>query len=274
MTPPPAATCPVCGAAVAPGTDRCGRCGALSGEHRVCYGCGARAEVVEKGGVWTCAACGRPRVPMEKPGVARSGRERAVLASVEQAHKRSIVTKGLGIAALVLDALIAPVLAIAALAGFTALSVAIAIATALVAVAAFVAFARARAAATEARAGMREAIGLVALDVMRARGGLSARELAEQLGVPVAEAEAALDRLPARDDVSVESVVDDRSIDGQVRYRIAASAVSIRPPGPAAPARIDTNARTLSLEEMADDEQREFDARLQAAIEKKKLETK
>jgi predicted RNA-binding Zn-ribbon protein involved in translation (DUF1610 family) len=274
MTPPPAATCPVCGAAIVPGTDRCGRCGTLSGEHRVCYGCGARAEVIEKAGVWTCAACGRPRVPMEKPGVPRSGRERAVLAKVEQAHKRAIVAKGLGIAAIAADVFVGLVLAIAALAGFTALAIAIAIVTALVAASAFVAFGRSRAAAEEARLGMREAIGLVALDVMRAKGGLSAPELAEQLGVPVAQAEAALDRLPARDDVQVESVVDERSIDGQVRYRIPASAVSVRPPGASAPQAVDTNARTLSLEEMADDEQLAFDARLQAAIEKKKLETK
>lgn len=274
MTPPAAANCPVCGAAVAPGTDRCGRCGTLSGEHRVCYGCGARAEVIERAGVWTCAACGRPRVPMEKPGVPRSGRERPVLAKVEHAHKRAIVAKGLGIAAIVADVFVGLVLAIAALAGFTALAIAIAIVTALVAASAFLAFGRARAAQAEARSGMRDAIGLVALDVMAAKGGLSAPELAAQLGVPVAEAEAALDRLPARDDVQVESVVDERSIDGQVRYRIPSSAVSIRPQGASAPQAVDANARTLSLEEMADDEQLAFDARLQAAIEKKKLETK
>lgn len=83
---------------------------------------------------------------------------------------------------------------------------------------------------------MGDAIGLVALDVMRARGAVSAPELAEQMGIPVATAEAALDRLPARDDVHVESVVDDRSIDGQVRYRVAS------------PAAVDAQASALSLE--------------------------
>lgn len=216
---------------------------------------------------------------MEKPGVPRSGRERPVLAKVERAHKRAIVTKGLGIAAIVADVFVGLVLAVAALAGFTALAIAIAIVTALVAASAFVAFGRARAAEVEARNGMREAIGLVALDVMAAKGGLSAPELAAQLGVPVAVAESALERLPARDDVQVESVVDERSIDGQVRYRIPSSAISVRPPG-SAPNALDpldlrdANERTLALDEMADDEQRAFDARLQAAIEKKKLETK
>lgn len=265
MSPPVAATpavCPVCTAPLAPGQDRCGRCGALSGEHRTCPGCGARAEIVDKGGLWLCAACGRPRVPMEKPGIPRSGRERSVLAQVEQAHKRSIVLNGAGIAVVVLDLFVALTLAIAALAGFGLLAAIIGGLAAFLAFGAFLAFRRAGAAREAAKAGMGDAIGLVALDVMRARGAVSAPELAEQMGIPVATAEAALDRLPARDDVHVESVVDDRSIDGQVRYRVAS------------PAAADAQASALSLEEMADDEARAFDAKLQAAIAKKEAERK
>jgi hypothetical protein len=265
--------CPVCTAPLAPGQDRCGRCGALSGEHRVCPGCGARAEVIGKGGIWVCAACGRPRVPMEKPGIPRSGRERSTLARVEQAHKRSIVLTGAGIAVAVADLFVAAVLGIAALAGFAMLATIFAVVAALVALGAFVSLRRAKAAREEARQAMGEAIGLVALDVMRARGAVSAPELAEQMGIPVPVAEAALDRLPARDDVRVESVVDDRSIDGQVRYRVAdpgfQPSSSVGTMGA-----VDAHARTLSLEEMADDEARAFDAKLQAAIAKKEAERK
>jgi hypothetical protein len=189
---------------------------------------------------------------MEQPGIPRSGRERAVLARVEQARKRAIVAKGLGVLGIAVVLFFVFVLAIAALASFGGIALWSGLFALLAAIASALAFARSRAAQGEARTDMRDAIGLVALDVLRARGALSAGQLAEQMGIPVAEAEAALDRLPARDDVRVESVLDESAVDGQLRYRFA-----------------DPHERTLAMEEVADAEQAAFDEKLKAAMAEK-----
>lgn len=94
---------------------------------------------------------------------------------------------------------------------------------------------------------MRDAFGAAALDVMRQRGTISAPQLAQALGVPEAIADQALTRLPARNDVRVDTVLDDRAADGQVRYRIA-----------------DQPAPAEALDESAD-----FEARLKEAMRAK-----
>ncbi len=200
---------------------------------------------------------------MERPGVARSGRERHVLAQVAEARKQSVIAKAFGIVAIVGAVFFVGVLAIAALAGFGGIELYSGLFAMLAGITAMLLLLSARRAQASARAGMQEAIGLVAVDVMRAKGALSASELAEQLGLSITEAQAALDRLPARDELHVESVVDERSIDGQVRYRISASAAVVG------------QERALALDELADDERRAFDAKLQQAIDQnKRMESK
>jgi len=253
MMPLPAA-CTTCGNPLTPGSDRCTRCGTLHGDHRRCYGCGAKAEVIRKDGlVYVCAACGRPRVPMEKPGVPRSGREMEALARVEAARKDAVIATGLGIGALVIDAPILFLGAIFAIVGWTFLTLATFGVGAVLAVVALMALlSTAKKAKARANDAMRDALGAVALDVMRAQGTTTSRALAEQLGVPEQVADAALERLPARDDVRVETVVDEKAADGLVRYRVAE----------------DHTVPAEALESQ-DAEQANFDKRLQASIRAK-----
>ncbi|GAC1352195.1 MAG: hypothetical protein NVSMB1_12640 [Polyangiales bacterium] len=103
-------------------------------------------------------------------------------------------------------------------------------------------------ATVRAQQAMNEALGAVALDVMRARGPLTARALAEQLGVSEEIADSALARLPGLSEVRVETVIDERAEDGLLRYRVADAEVDAGP----------------AFGEEAD--QAAFDARLQAAI--------
>lgn len=254
MTPLPAA-CTTCGAPLAPGTDRCTRCGTLHGDHRRCYGCGAKAEVIPKDGfVFVCAACGRPRVPMEQPGIPRSGRELEPLARAGLARKDVAIATTLGIVGLVLDAPVLFLGAIFAIAGLGILPwITFAFGFVILAVALYGLLGVAKRAKGRANEAMREAFQSVALDVMRTRGAITGRALAQQLGVPEHVADAVLERLPARDDVRVETVVDDKADDGLVRYRVAD----------------DATLPAAALEQQMDAEQASFDARLQASIRAK-----
>jgi hypothetical protein len=82
--------------------------------------------------------------------------------------------------------------------------------------------------------------------------------LSEQLGIPPAEAEKVLDRLPANPQMRVETVVDEKAVDGQLRYRLADGA-----------APQDVADMTAEQAEHAD-----FDARLAAAMRAKGPEKK
>src|SRR5438067_10912563 len=90
--------CPTCGTPLPLGADRCPRCGAVHGAHRQCELCGARAEVIHKGGaIFVCAACGRPRIPMERAGVVKSGRERPLLMRAGEHRRDAAVSNVAGI---------------------------------------------------------------------------------------------------------------------------------------------------------------------------------
>lgn len=226
MAPPvsPAApqNCSTCGAPLPPGTDRCGRCGSLHGEWRRCPGCNAKAEVIRKGGLlYVCAACGRPRIPFEQP-VARSGGEREALAKADADLRSSTMASGLGIVAFVIAAfaLGAVTLSFAVLEA-TGLGIAALVAMVMFLVAGVFGVVTSKGAKKRAEEQMRDALGAAAVDVMRQRGAISAAQLAQILGVPEDVADQALTRLPARNDVRVDTVLDDRAADGQVRYRIA-----------------------------------------------------
>jgi len=235
-----------------PGTDRCGRCGTLHGEHRRCYGCGAKAEVIRKSGMlFVCSACGRPRVPMEQP-MQRTGAEREPLARAEADNKSSAVALALGIVAFAIAAAALGVGLLAFLINFGLIATLMFIAMfTFVGAGAFgvLTSKKARGRADEA---MREAFGAVALDVMRQRGPVTAPQLAQVLGVPEQVADAALTRLPARTDVRVDTVLDERAADGQVRYRIADATMPAE--------------TLLAAQEAAS---ADFDARLREAMQKK-----
>ncbi|MBI2393769.1 MAG: hypothetical protein HYV09_29630 [Deltaproteobacteria bacterium] len=247
MAPPIPPNCSACGAPLPAGTDRCARCGALHGDHRRCAGCGAKAEVIRKGGlIFVCAACGRPRVPAEQP-FPRSGREREALAKADADLKSSVMATALGIVAFVVAAAALGTASLAFLLGFGFLALLAFVATFLFAGAGAFGLVTARGARGRADEQMRDAFGSVAVDVMRVRGAISPPQLAEVLGVPEEVADQALARLPARTDVRVDTVLDERAVDGQVRYRVA-----------------DATLPAAAVDEAAD-----FEARLQASIRAK-----
>lgn len=204
-----------------PGTDRCGRCGSLHGEWRRCPGCGAKAEVIRKGGMtYVCAACGRPRVPTEQP-ITRTGAEREPLAKAEADLKSAAIAFSLGIVAFAIGAAGLGGATLAFLLDFGWVALFAFLTTLIFAAAGAFAVVTSRAARRRADEQMRDAFGAVTVDVMRQRGTISAPQLAQILGVPEEVADQALTRLPARNDVRVDTVLDDRAADGQVRYRIA-----------------------------------------------------
>ena len=219
---PPVYACTVCGAPLVPGSDRCGRCGAVHGDFRTCEGCGAHAEVVHKGGmVYVCAACGRPRVPMEQPGVVRSGRERAALARAGDHRRDATVSQVAGVIGVAVAAFIV-LLAMVMLAFGLNLVFLFTLGLAIF-VAAMGAFGFVNATKNQklADGAMREALTSVAIDVLRARGPTTAPQLAAQLGIGEDVADRVLMQLPAQPQLRVETMVDERASDGLLRYRIA-----------------------------------------------------
>ncbi len=250
-----AAVCSTCGTPLPPGSDRCPRCGTLAGDHRRCYGCGARAEVVQRDGLFVCAACGRPRVPMEGAGIVRSGRERAPLARIAQLKHDANVSRFVSIVGFVVAFFVlmlgAGFVSFLPIFGYAIMAIA-----AIIVGAGLVGLGRSKSRLKEGRVAMEEAIALVAHDVIRSRGSISAQQLAEQMGLPYDLAERTLDRLPADPQLRVETVIDEQSTDGKLRYRIADAGLYA--------AAVDEN---LSEEEQ---EKRSFDARLAASMKAKK----
>jgi len=237
---------------MAPGSDRCGRCGTLHGDFRRCYGCGAKAEVIRKGGMlFVCSACGRPRVPMEQP-VQRTGAEREPLARAEADQKSSVIAFAMSIVGFIIAAIALSIGLIAFLVDFGLIATVMFLAMFMFAVAGAFGVLTSKKARGRADEAMREAFGAVALDVMRQRGPVTAPQLAQVLGVPEQVADAALTRLPARTDVRVDTMIDDRAADGQVRYRIA-----------------DATMPAESVLAAQDAASADFDARLREAMKQK-----
>jgi len=196
--------------------------------------------------IFVCAACGRPRVPAEQP-VTRSGAEREPLAKAEADLKSSAIAFALGVVAFVIGAAALGTASLAFLLDFGWFALFAFVATLLFVGAGAFAVLTSRGAKKRADEQMRDAFGAAAVDVMRQRGAISAPQLAQILGVPEEVADQALTRLPARNDVRVDTVLDDRAADGQVRYRVA--------------------DQTLPAETL--DEAGDFDARLREAMRAK-----
>ena len=157
-----------------------------------------------------------------------------------------------GIMAFVVAGLIALTALLPLFLGWTAFGFTLVGLTALIAFVGGFGLVNARKNRAQAEHAMTEAIASVALDLMKQRGAISPKMLSEQLGLPEDVAEKALNRLPADPRLRVETVIDERAADGQLRYRVEAGA-------------IDETAG-MSLEEA---EKASFDARLAAATKAK-----
>lgn len=215
------AQCRVCAAPMPQGSDRCSRCKTLHAEFRRCEHCGGLTEVIEVNGVYVCNACSKPRIPMERSGISRSGREREALQKVGVARKREITLKFATFGTIALMLPLTLVLLIAFLASFTALTITFALVDVMVLVAAILLYRSSKKAHYDARNSMLDALGSAALDVMRAKGPITSQQLADQMGISQDNAEKALERLPARSDVRVDIDMIGAEQDGLVRYRIA-----------------------------------------------------
>lgn len=201
--------------------------------------------------LFVCSACGRPRVPMEQP-VQRTGAEREALARAEADNKSSVIAFALGIVGFVIAAAALGIGSIALLIDFGFIATLMFVAMLVFAVAGVFGVITSKKGRARADDAMRDAFGAVALDVMRQRGPVTAQQLAQVLGVPEQVADAALTRLPARTDVRVDTVLDERAADGQVRYRIA-----------------DATLPAETLLAAQDAASADFDARLREAMQKK-----
>ncbi len=201
--------------------------------------------------LFVCSACGRPRVPVEQP-VQRTGAEREALARAEADNKSSVIAFALAIVGFVIAATALGIGALALLIDFGLIATLMFVAMFVFLVAGVLGVLTSRKARGRADDAMRDAFGAVALDVMRQRGPVTAPQLAQVLGVPEQVADAALTRLPARSDVRVDTVLDERAADGQVRYRIA-----------------DATLPAETVMAAQDAAAADFDARLREAMQKK-----
>ncbi len=207
--------------------------------------------------LYVCAACGRPRVPMEQPAITRSFKERDALAKAEADLKSRMFATVLATIAMALAAGAVGIALLSTLAfGFGILATFFFLATFVLGGAGAFGLVTANKAKARAEGHVRDAFGQVALDVMRQKGTVTARELGEILGVPENVADAALARLPARDDVRVDTIVDERAAaDGLVRYRIQQD--------------MTMPADALSLEAQQQSEHAAFEAKLAASMREK-----
>jgi len=82
--------CRVCGTRLAEGSLHCTHCGATYGEGNRCPHCRSVTEVEADDTLrFRCRVCGGPRVPVDDPGVVRSGREVKPLARAQRARRRA-----------------------------------------------------------------------------------------------------------------------------------------------------------------------------------------
>jgi hypothetical protein len=178
--------------------------------------------------IFVCAACGRPRIPMERAGVVKSGRERPILVRAGEHRRDAAVSNVAGIVGISIAAFIALISMVwifaFGLGFFGGTGVAFAIFTALMGM---YGVGNAKKNERLANEQMSEALGLVAMDVMRSKGPVTSKQLGEQMGIPEDVAEKILAVLPAK--FRVETVVDERATDGLLRYRIADEALAIQP---------------------------------------------
>lgn len=80
--------CRACSADIAPGADKCGRCGAMQNDKLTCPLCGAVADASPDDELrFRCDVCGAPRVPLGDASIRRSGKEVPLLKRAEAARR-------------------------------------------------------------------------------------------------------------------------------------------------------------------------------------------
>jgi hypothetical protein len=216
--------CPTCGTGIPAGASRCPGCGRVFGEDNRCPHCHAIAAVRSDGaGAYVCVACGKPRV--RKPDTTLLGEDhgrpsllpRPVSAAGRAMRAVGTLSIGSGVlgAALATAALGTGVAGLAVAAAVGAVSVLLGLAL----------FRRASGSDRAARARDEEsAAARVRAAASRLGGDVTAAQLAEQLGVPVEEADRALTAMADGTHVTVE--VDTET--GAVHY-VFPAIVAARP---------------------------------------------
>lgn len=204
--------CPTCSTALPPGAVRCPGCGRVFGEDNRCPHCNAIAAVRPVGDGYVCVACSKPR--QRKPLTTVLGEEPGRTSIVPSAAS-SIQGRGLRLlgtmtlAGGVLGAALATALLGLGLAGMASATVI----GGLGALIGLTLFRRASRADDSTRAfETRAAEARVRAAAQKLGGDVTAAQIAEQLGVPVADADAVLTKMANGTDVTVEVDTDTAAV--------------------------------------------------------------
>ncbi len=203
--------CPTCGTALPAGAQRCPGCGRVFGEDNRCPHCHAIAAVRAVGDGYVCSACSKPRERKPLTTVLGEGRSRgSIVPASSSVRGRGLRSVGvLTIGAGVLGAALAT-----AFLGLGALGIGLAAASAIAGALAGVSLLR-RASSADDRArafAAENAEARVRGAAQKLGGDVTAKMVADVLGVPVAEADAVLTRITDGTDVTVEVDTDDGSL--------------------------------------------------------------
>lgn len=199
--------CPTCATAVPPGAARCPGCGRVFGEDNRCPHCHAIAAIQADGDGYACVACGKPRERKPLTTVLGEGPSRLSLTPRSASVRgRALRTGGIAlVGAGVLGAALATAILGTGLAGIVTAS-ALAVVSIVLGLRLF-----RRASRTDERTRTQDqktAAAKIRGIAARLGGDVTAAQVAEQLGVPVEEADAALTQMADGTVVTVEVDTD------------------------------------------------------------------
>jgi len=207
--------CTVCGTDIPAGQSRCPGCGRVFGEDNRCPSCHAIAAVRPRGAGFVCAACGAPRTRLPGTVVQGDGGTGPTGATLSPSAVAGGLLRAMGAASIAVGILLGAIGAAFAH-GFLGWVVAAVLAASGVGLGALLlrlgARARGRALAARREAGERRIVALAE----RHGGVLTATQLAQELGMGVAAADAALTALADGSRVTVE-LTDDGLIEYHFR---------------------------------------------------------
>jgi len=167
---------------MAPGLDRCPRCGRNAGQPYHCPYCRVPVDLVRSEVLgFACSICGRAGVPLDDPSLERSYAELPHLDRANRLRLTRLVWRGLGWAAAGLSSFMVVVTALCLLVfGVDAAIVTIgAIGVAIPLIASLFLLRRARKADVDVVEALDEARRSVALEILRARGDFDPEQLAQ-----------------------------------------------------------------------------------------------
>ena len=240
--------CRACAAEVAPGADRCARCGAAQRED-TCPHCGATAGASPHDELrLRCDVCGGPRAPLPEPPFKRSGRE---VVALQRAHKAASSRSGWRAASVAgglllgFDTLLFSLLLLIAGASFGLLVAGLATLVPLAGFL-FLALRRGKARGREIEPALHAAWLSVATDIARqADGALAPSELAAALRIDEPQAEELLALIEVND-----IVVGGVTAGAGPRVRVGA-ADGEAPVAVASPGALAAEEEALAAEEVA-----------------------